>query len=128
MRMDKSGRMRPVGASSLRSGRAGVRQLMWQGDQRPARSEVSVVDLHVGRRPDHQSGQTSPDERQPVPALCIHDHEWVVYSTAMQEGWLMVQCVECLALGTIDEPSEEEWSAAFHAPSRARRDPSWTED
>src|SRR3954447_16654748 len=31
--------------------------------------------------------------------LCVEAHEWVVYSTAMQEGWLMVQCVECGAMG-----------------------------
>ena len=56
---------------------------------------------------------------------CIRGHEWVVYSTAMQEGWLMVQCVECWAMGTIDDPSKEEWSAAYHAPSRPYR---WHED
>jgi hypothetical protein len=23
------------------------------------------------------------------------NHEWVVFSTALEEGWLMLQCVEC---------------------------------
>jgi hypothetical protein len=29
----------------------------------------------------------------------------------------MLQCVECLAFGTIDEPSPEEFGSAFFAPS-----------
>lgn len=60
-----------------------------------------------------------------MPALCIHGHEWVVYSTALTEGWPMLQCVECWAMGTIDTPSSEEWSAASCAPSRPYR---WHED
>jgi hypothetical protein len=50
-----------------------------------------------------------------------HEHEWVVFSTALAEGWLMLQCVECGAMGTVDEPSREEWAEAFHAPSRPYR-------
>jgi len=50
-----------------------------------------------------------------------HQHEWVVFSTALAEGRLMLQCVECGAMGTVDEPSKEEWSEAFHAPSRPYR-------
>ena len=23
------------------------------------------------------------------------DHEWVAFSTALEEGWIMVQCVKC---------------------------------
>ena len=74
------------------------------------------------QRPDQQ---VSPDERYPLPALCIHGHEWVVYSTALAEGWLMLQCIECLLMGTIDTPSREEWSASSHAPSRPYR---WHDD
>jgi hypothetical protein len=29
----------------------------------------------------------------------------------------MLQCVECGEFGTVDDPSEEEWSEAFHAPA-----------
>lgn len=50
-----------------------------------------------------------------------HDHEWVVFSTALAEGWLMVQCTICGAMGTVDDPTKEEWSQAFHAPSRPYR-------
>ena len=54
-----------------------------------------------------------------------HKHEWVVYSTAMKECWLMLQCVECGAMATVDDPTKEEWGQAFHAPSRPYR---WTEE
>jgi hypothetical protein len=36
----------------------------------------------------------------------------------MQERWLMLQCVECGQHATVEEPSLEEWSQAFFAPSR----------
>lgn len=49
------------------------------------------------------------------------DHEWAVFSTALTEGWLMLQCVRCYLHGTIDEPSSDEWSAAFYASSRPYR-------
>ena len=54
-----------------------------------------------------------------------HEHEWVVYSTNMTERWLMLQCVECGTMATVDDPTKEEWNRAFHAPSRPYR---WTED
>ena len=50
-----------------------------------------------------------------------HQHEWVVFSTALNDGCLMLQCVECGLVGTVDDPSREEWSEAFHAPSRPYR-------
>ena len=68
------------------------------------------VDIFVGK-----------PEQPRTAVLCTNDHEWVVYSTALLEGWLMLQCVECGAMGTIDDPSPEEWSDAFHAPSRPYR-------
>jgi hypothetical protein len=52
-------------------------------------------------------------------------HEWVVFSTALAERWLMLQCVECGAMGTVDDPSKEEWANAFEAPSRPYR---WHDD
>ena len=54
-----------------------------------------------------------------------HEHEWVVYSTAMKDRWLMLQCVECGAMATVDDPTKEEWGQAFHAPSRPYR---WTDE
>jgi len=50
-----------------------------------------------------------------------HEHEWVVFSTALQEGWLMLQCVTCGAEGTIDDPTTQEWSRAYYAPARPYR-------
>lgn len=58
-------------------------------------------------------------------ATTHHHHEWVVFSTALAEGWLMLQCVECGAMATVDDPSKEEWAEAFHAPSKPYR---WEDD
>ena len=53
------------------------------------------------------------------------EHEWVVFSTALGEGWLMLQCIGCGLHGTVDDPSREEWSQASHAPSQPYR---WFEE
>jgi hypothetical protein len=50
-----------------------------------------------------------------------HVHEWVVYSTAILGRCLLLQCLECGALATIDDPTTREWARAFHAPSRPYR-------
>jgi hypothetical protein len=55
---------------------------------------------------------------------CIQ-HEWVVFSTALADGWLMLQCIECGKHGTVEDPTKEEWSDAFSAPSRPYR---WRDD
>ena len=47
-----------------------------------------------------------------------HHHVWVVFSTALADGWLMLQCVDCGLHGTVEDPTSEEWGEAFHAPSR----------
>jgi hypothetical protein len=49
------------------------------------------------------------------------NHKWVVYSTTLRQRSLMLQCVECGAMGTIDDPSLPEWGEAFHAPTRPYR-------
>ena len=41
---------------------------------------------------------------------------WVVFSTAISDGYLIVQCGECGTIGAIEDPTEEEWSDAFYAP------------
>lgn len=48
-------------------------------------------------------------------------HEWVVFSTALADGWLMLQCVECGSHGVVESPTATEWSEAFYAPSRPYR-------
>lgn len=48
-------------------------------------------------------------------------HEWVVYSTALQECYLLVQCVRCGMAGIVADPTRKEWSNAYRAPSRPYR-------
>lgn len=54
-----------------------------------------------------------------------HAHEWVVFRTALQERLLMLRCVECGAMATVNDPTKDEWSEAFHAPSRPYK---WTDE
>ena len=53
--------------------------------------------------------------------MTCKEHEWVVFSTAVDQGWLMLQCVNCGLHATVDDPSKEEWSEAFYAPSQPYR-------
>jgi len=47
-----------------------------------------------------------------------HEHEWMVYSTAVGTGVIMVRC-ECGALGGVPAGRFEQadWNEAFYAPS-----------
>ena len=45
------------------------------------------------------------------------NHQWTVYSTALSDGVLEVQCDKCAILGSVADPTEEEWSKAYDAPS-----------
>jgi hypothetical protein len=45
------------------------------------------------------------------------NHEWQVTSTALQDVCLIVRCVKCDEVGTVDDPTENEWCDAFHSPS-----------
>ena len=45
-----------------------------------------------------------------------HEHKWIVYSTAVGTGQLLLEC-ECGERATVDDPSGPEWKQAFHAPS-----------
>lgn len=45
------------------------------------------------------------------------DHEWVVFSTAIGTGELMLECVECGAFGTVADATRAEWRRAYFAPS-----------
>ena len=53
------------------------------------------------------------------PATC--DHEWWVYSTATVQMCLELYCGNCAIAGTVNDPTEDEWAAAFHAPSKHYR-------
>lgn len=107
--------------SILQSDWAGGRQDVCRGHERPDCFRSDVLDIPMVKPQTPLSGGTQQAVGDQIPALCIHGHEWVVYSTALVQGWLMLQCVECWAMGTIDEPCEHEWSEANHAPSRPYR-------
>ena len=47
---------------------------------------------------------------------CDGDHRWIVYSTAVRDGCLELLCQRCGLFGSVDDPTKEEWSAAFYAP------------
>ena len=68
----------------------------------------------------------SPGQKErAVKGKACEQHEWAVFSTALKESWLMLQCVECGIMGTVEDPTKEEWTAAFHAPSQPYR---WLDD
>jgi len=48
-------------------------------------------------------------------------HEWWVFSTALKQGWLMLICDLTGATGSVRDPTSEEWSKAFYAPSKPYR-------
>lgn len=50
-----------------------------------------------------------------------HEHDWWVFSTAIQDVVIMCQCRDCGAFGIVEEHSREEWGQAFHAPSHPYR-------
>lgn len=65
-----------------------------------------------------ESVETELDDMIEIQSPFDHHHTWVVFSTAMGEKWLMVQCVDCGLHGTVENPTSEEWRQAFHSPSR----------
>jgi len=48
-------------------------------------------------------------------------HSWWVYSTAIADGTLEVECLKCKALGAVYEPTSAEWSKAYDAPDCSYR-------
>ena len=49
------------------------------------------------------------------------NHSWMVFSTAVATGQIMVECELCEATGTVDAHTRAEWQAAFYAPSNPYR-------
>lgn len=47
------------------------------------------------------------------------EHEWSVFSTSLHDGSLQVQCDKCAILGSVPDPTKEEWSKAYDAPSKS---------
>lgn len=52
-------------------------------------------------------------------------HDWWVYSTSVSDGVLMLECRKTGHRGYVPNPTSEEWSRAFHAPSNPYR---WDDD
>ncbi len=77
---------------------------------------VPVFNVNVAPKDGDTIGQTHSAGSG---IICLpSEHEWIVFSTALAEVRIMVQCVECGAHGTVDDPTKDEWADAFHAPSQ----------
>ena len=50
---------------------------------------------------------------RPKPAKCAHS--WRVIGSAVGDVSLELQCQKCLLLGSVVDPTEQEWSDAFDA-------------
>jgi hypothetical protein len=65
---------------------------------------------------DHAMKRKKP--RPPIgPVDPPHDHVWFVYSTALLDVCLLVRCLGCGATGYVADPTTDEWSRAFNAPT-----------
>jgi hypothetical protein len=52
-------------------------------------------------------------------------YEWMAFSTCIGTGELMVSCKKTGAFGVVPDPTKEEWSRAYYAPSNPYR---WEDD
>ena len=46
-------------------------------------------------------------------------HRWMVFSTALCSGELMLECSRCYAYATVKSADSSEWSEAYYASRRA---------
>lgn len=51
--------------------------------------------------------------------------DWYVVSTALAETCLLLECRNTGKTGVVNNPSEEEWNMAYHAPSNPYK---WNDD
>ncbi len=49
------------------------------------------------------------------------EHEWWVFSTAVLDVVLMVECRKTGSYGIVRNPTLDEWEAGFYAPSKPYR-------
>lgn len=59
------------------------------------------------------------------PDLRAAEREWVCFSTALSEGWLMLECNKTGAQGVVKDPTRAEWGWAFDCPSNPKP---WTDN
>ena len=83
-----------------------------------ATADVSLSGENVSIGDWNVSSMTS-ETQEPC---CISDsqsnHSWIVFSTALEDRCLMLNCKDCGAMGTVADPSSEEWGKAFEAPCK----------
>lgn len=53
------------------------------------------------------------------------EREWVCFSTALAECWLMLECQATGAHGVVKDPDKGEWGWAFDCPSNTKP---WTDN
>jgi hypothetical protein len=53
----------------------------------------------------------------------ICNHKWVVYSTALPNQLILVQCINCKTKGNVPDATTEEWRKAHHAPNHPWEEP-----
>jgi hypothetical protein len=64
---------------------------------------------------------TTAESTAPTPPVSDGQHEWWVFSTAIGARLLMLYCEKTGATGVVRNPTTEEWSRAFMAPSSPYR-------
>ena len=74
--------------------------------------------MHIKDKATHLFQLNNTGKIEAVAPDSTHVHIWVVFSTALADSWLMLQCVECGLHGVVKDSSKEEWSRAFNAPSK----------
>ena len=53
--------------------------------------------------------------------MSAKQHDWFVFSTAIRDVVLMLECQVTGAFGIVRKPTKEEWSEAFYASSNPYR-------
>jgi hypothetical protein len=82
----------------------------------------SLDPRHIGNPSEHHNQEAFQEQ---AGSGCPTGHHWVVYSTALMDSCLMLQCVDCGMMGTVNDSTKEEWSEAYHAPARPYRWDDW---
>lgn len=85
----------------------------WMRDEFVRREKSKEEIIAEGRRLIFEFHQTTPPNFGTKPDPRADERKWQVYSTALAECWLMLECVATGAQGVVKDPSAEEWSAHY---------------
>lgn len=68
------------------------------------RERMQALRMHSATRPGAPSPNrgTFPDSQGP-------EREWVVCTTHLTEGWILLECRKTMAYGAVKQPTCEEW-------------------